>query len=282
MAKKKVRRITKRSTTRPQKESIKPAVGAARRKYARNFLSKVIARLDFDTGLSLSESAAPRASASIQKRFPSAELQLLHEQHIEVAKQDVLTTQLKTTNKRKVFWKFHTKSRDAYLEVGENSLAINYHKYDSFERLESDFLLAMEHFLMPIQPLTAKRLGLRYVDTVELDERKPTEWDKYLNPHLLAAFNLADDRKTISRVFNVLEFNYGESSLRFQYGMPNADYPATIRKKVFVMDWDAYSNVPLEGDEIKQQLHHFHNKIRASFEEVITEALRKKMGKGNA
>jgi uncharacterized protein (TIGR04255 family) len=115
------------------------------------------------------------------------------------------------------------------------------------------------------------------VNKVELKETHPTEWGKYLNENLLGIFKLADDAKTIARAFHILDFNYGDSNLRFQYGMPNADYPAPIRRKSFVLDFDAYCTLVLSQEEIGTYLDRFHDKIKVAFEQVITDDLRKKL-----
>lgn len=180
---------------------------------------------------------------------------------------------------RRHCWQFHSNKRDRYVEIGPSSLLINYTTYDCFEHLLSDFLPAAEHFLQPVQKLNIHRLGLRYIDSFDFsDESNPTEWSKFIRDDLLTTFNLADDRKTISRAFNILEFNYGDTNLRFQYGMPNPDYPAKIKKKLYVLDWDAYSmNLGLRIRDIKGYLARYHEKINTAFEEVITDSLRKKM-----
>ncbi len=109
---------------------------------------------------------------------------------------------------------------------------------------------------------------------------KPTDWSKYLHSDLLSGFKLADDKTTIARNFNVLEFNYGDMRMRFQYGMPNPDFPAAIKRKQYVLDYDAYCDQLLGKDEIAPQLTKFHNKIKASFEQVITDGLREVMNNG--
>ena len=120
-------------------------------------------------------------------------------------------------------------------------------------------------------------MGLRYLDKIELDERNPTDWSRYLRGDLLAIFNLADDRSTVSRALHWIEFNYGDTHLRFQYGMANPDYPAPIRQKVFMLDYDGYCTLPLNKDEVGEYLSRLHEKTRAAFEEVLRSPLRRKM-----
>lgn len=48
------------------------------------------------------------------------------------------------------------------------------------------------------------------------------------------------EKDKITRSLQVLEMMDGEVGLRFQYGMHNPDFPATIRKQLFLMDFYAY------------------------------------------
>ncbi len=95
---------------------------------------------------------------------------------------------------------------------------------------------------------------------------------------LNSIFELAKERKLLSRAFSTLELNYGDISMRFQFGMSNPDYPAQIRKKIYVLDYDVYTNAFLEWRNIPEYLNRFHEKINESFESVITDGLRAKMG----
>lgn len=270
------------AASKPKKAAAATANKPSRKKYQSNFLSKVIARVDFSPALEISESEPPQIFPKLRARFPSSELQVSAHQKIELSDTGN-ESGTKFSVERKHHWQFHGKNRDRYLEVTQNAVLVNYEAYESFERLRDDFLPMVDHILGDVDGLRIHRLGLRYVDSIELKESKPTEWQSYLKGDLLTSFNLADDAKTISRAFNVIEFNYGDDmQLRFQYGMPNPDFPAPIKKKLFILDWDAYAaGVSLGLHDIENYLEHFHEKINSSFEEVITDNLRKKMGVTN-
>ena len=127
--------------------------------------------------------------------------------------------------------------------------------------------------------LARERLGLRYIDEIALDEPKPMAWGKYLIPELLASFSLADKLDTVSRAFHVVEFSYpDETKMRFQYGMPNPDYPAPIKQKLFVLDYDTYCQFVIPTEDIPELLDRFHMRAHSAFEQVITDSLRRKLG----
>lgn len=59
--------------------------------------------------------------------------------------------------------------------------------------------------------------------------------------------------------------------------MHNPDFPAPIRKKIFVLDYDAYCEGLQDMEDIKKNIDVFHDKIENLFEENITKKLREKM-----
>ncbi|MCK5723742.1 MAG: TIGR04255 family protein, partial [Gammaproteobacteria bacterium] len=142
---------------------------------------------------------------------------------------------------------------------------------------KEDFLSVVEALFKSYPKIQVKRLVLRYVDNIDIPNESPTEWDKYLKPELNTIFALAGNRETISRAFHVLEFNYGEDFLRFQFGMFNPDYPAPIKKKIYTLDFDMYVTKILNKTDIEETLDRFHEKVSEFFEEVITDELRKIM-----
>ncbi len=143
--------------------------------------------------------------------------------------------------------------------------------------IREDFLSVTDALFNAYPKLQVKRLGLRYIDNIDIAEGNPTEWDKYLKPELNTIFAIAEKKEIISRAFHVLEFNYGEDLLRFQFGMFNPDYPAPIKKKIYTLDHDMYVARLLDKKDIGETLDRFHEKINRSFEEVITNELRKVM-----
>ena len=75
----------------------------------------------------------------------------------------------------------------------------------------------------------------------------------------------------------MIELNYGESMLRFQYGIFNKDYPAVNKQYSFLLDTDVYAQGVFEIHDLKLKLSEFHSKAKDIFEEAITDELRKKM-----
>jgi uncharacterized protein (TIGR04255 family) len=254
-------------------EAISPT--PPRQRYKKHFLKQVIARIDFGTPLPIAKLGPPkRVVETLKANFPRAELERVTEQNVTLSPTGSLVD-----TKDKPRWVYSSKDRRKKTIVAEDHCVVEYVQgsYASFEVLSSEFLSLVAAMFQSFENLQVNRLGLRYVNSIELDEDNPMDWSKYLSLPLLALPKLATDPTTLSRVFHLVEFNYGDTNLRFQGGMVNPDYPAPIKRKQFVLDYDAYCQLLLSEQEIQTYLRQFHAKVNAAFEEVITPELRKKM-----
>lgn len=249
-------------------------INSKRRKYKKDFLNKVIVKIDFDTPLPIATKGPSKSIYTIVKeRFPITE-----EKRI-IGKEFLIGPDVtKERSIEKKEWHYYGKNREKRLAVSPDFMFIEYKKYEYYKILRDDFLSVLDALFHAYPKIQVKRLGLRYIDNIIIPDEKPLEWDKYLKPELNSIFTIADNVSQISRAFHVLEFNYGEDSLRFQFGMFNPDYPAPIKKKAYTLDHDMYVTKILDKSDIEETLNRFHQNIVDSFEKVITDDLRKIMG----
>lgn len=255
--------------------STRGSSASTERRYRRNYLSQVIARIDFVGIPAIGESGPSNTiTAALKREFPVAEQKKQIFKSISISDKAVKEETLKETFQ----WFFHSVDRDKLIHIAHDACYVEYKKYKSFGTLQNDFLPIVDALFAAYPALQVSRLGLRYVDTIELKEKEPTDWTTYLKPELLASLRLADDPRTVTRMFHLLEFNYGDMQMRFQFGIPNPDFPALLKRKQFTLDYDAYCTSLLSANDIGHNLVKFHDKIRTSFEEVITDGLRAKMG----
>jgi uncharacterized protein (TIGR04255 family) len=139
--------------------------------------------------------------------------------------------------------------------------------------LKEVFFPAVSSFL-EIYKLQANRVGLRYVNNLTIENKETLDWESLIQSKLLSLFTFYPDPKKVSRVFNNLELNLGDFNLRFQYGMHNPDFPAPIKKRNFILDYDAYSSNLQDLNDITRNLDKFHQEIQNLFEICITDELR--------
>jgi uncharacterized protein (TIGR04255 family) len=244
-----------------------------RKKYKNDFLKKVIVRIDFDNPLLIAaKGPAKDIYDTVKIRFPLTEERKVIGKELLIGPGETKERSIETKE-----WHYYGKNREKQLTITSKFVFIAYDKYEYYEMLKEDFLSILEALFKAYPQTQVKRLGLRYIDNIDIPNEPPTEWDKYLKPELCSIFKLADNQKTISRAFHVLEFNYGENLLRFQFGMFNSDYPAPIKKKIYTLDYDMYVTKILDRAEIQSTLDNFHEKVNQFFEDVITDSLREIM-----
>jgi len=241
-----------------------------RKKYKKDFLDNVIVRIDFDSPLPI-ENTGPAKGIykAVSKRFPITEEKKVIGKQLLISRDSTQEREIETNE-----WHYFGKNREKHLFVSPNIMFIEYKKYEYYEHLREDFLSVFKELCEGYPKLQIKRLGLRYIDIIKLQEENPTVWEKYFKKELTSIFNLAANRNGIARAFHIIEFNYNEEILRFQFGMFNPDYPAPIRKKEYTLDFDMYVNKLVDNLEIETLLDRFHIKLNSTFEEVITDELR--------
>lgn len=242
--------------------------------YKRNFLSEVIIRLDFLSPLLSIKTKLPiEIKSSAIRDFPIAEPIPMHSQEYMLSGKEFVEKQ-KTSF---IEWQFRDKDRTKLLAFSPNFLYVKCTNYINFDSFSDDFLRFIDDFFNVFSDVQVSRIGLRYINNVSVDGINPLDWKGIINRNLISLFSFEPDIKHLSRLIQVLEYSYEKFNLRFQCGMHNPDYPAIIKRKLFVLDYDAYFKGLIEQSEIPGYISILHDKIQSLFELSIDENLREKM-----
>jgi len=245
-------------------------------KYSRNFLTNVVVRVDFPNPLQ-TDSLSPHLTKVILKSFPISEPKKMV--HVEAKFKLGPHKEMEfKADEETIEWNYWGMNREKRLIINKDFLSITYIKwYKSFDDLKSEFLTIVNKLFEVFKDIQINRLGLRYINEINLEETDPLNWEKYLDNNLLSIFNIAEDKETIARGFNNLVLNYGNMILEFNCGMPNPDFPATIRKKIFILDYDAYYTSLQELTDIEPNLINSHDKIKNLYEKNTKKELKEIM-----
>ncbi len=242
--------------------------------YKKNFLKEVVLRLDFETSI-------PELLKTLPIELEEKALDLYTLQEHKDASKGKITVDVSSGGVERAKssfkeWNFFKNEKKDRLCLTNDCIFINSLKYINFERFVTPFNSITEILFNNFHKLTVKRVGLRYVNNIELKEKNPLNWNKYLNKNMLSIFNLAENKNEITRAFHFLETNYEEDDLRlvFQYGMHNPDYPAKIVNKIFVLDFDISKTGSLSFDELNYIIPKLNEKAEKLFEKSITNNLR--------
>jgi uncharacterized protein (TIGR04255 family) len=240
--------------------------------YRKNFLKEVIARVDLLSPLPAVDDALPASLAEVAVRtFPIPEPREALHRAVQIGPEGVSSSE-----KRLKEWRFHGRDRTKTLTISREAVLVQHTTYQTYELVRDEFSGILERVAQLFPEAQPSRVGLRYVNSIELPEGNPTDWSSYLAPPLLSLFGFPPeaDRPALARVFHNLELSLDAFSIRYRLGMHNPDYPARIRQKVFVLDLDAYLQAYVEIQQVTRLLDKFHQTIQQYFELSITDGLR--------
>ena len=154
---------------------------------------------------------------------------------------------------------------------------IQYRRYTRYEETKEHFLAVVDALNSVFPGTLASRFGLRYINQIDVALDDPTKWDTYISANLLASRDFFETGAAITRLITIAELRYGDVDVRFQFGLPNPDHPAPVRRPLFVLDIDARVSEAHELTECIGHMDEAHQRIQAIFERSITKALREKM-----
>lgn len=237
--------------------------------YKRNFLTDVIVRMDFDQPIQ-----------NVDAELPADLQNVILKNHFSTCNRIVhffqFNTQAATSPERVGFseWQFRGTKGEKELVITPHFLSLSHKKFISYNKLREEFETLLNQFGNACPFDNIKRLGLRYINSISLTLRNPTNWKQYVNSQLLHLFGFRTESAEFCRVFHNIEYAYGDHQLRFQFGMHNPDYPSPIRQSVFILDYDAYYDGLIEKPEILQKLDLYHSSVHSLFEMSITKKLR--------
>lgn len=243
--------------------------------YKKNFLKEVIARVDLLSPLPGVDVALPPALSKLAvEGFPIPEPREAVQRELQISPAGVASSEVRFKE-----WCFHGKERTKTLTIGRQDVLVQHTTYQTYELVKGDFLRILDRVAELFEGVQSSRVGLRYVNTIELAEANPTDWSAYLAPQLLSLFQFPPEaeRTALSRVFHNIELAFDAFNLRYRFGMHNPDYPARIRQKVFVLDLDAYTQSAVDLRGVGRLLDDFHATIQQYFEQSITDLLRSLM-----
>ncbi len=244
---------------------------------SKNFLKEVIIRFDFAIPIEGIQNKLPQELAiNVRKQFPICEIAQVAEGEINI-KIDSDDTDIGSTKKRYTQWRYFGDEKRKLLQIDKKHFALIYYNYKNFAEFQHDYKDILVILQDKLGELQFKRIGLRYINEIKLDEKNPFNWSRYLNANLLSIFKIYPNPSKISRAFHVLNINLNKIKVNFQYGMPNPDYPAPIKQKLFVLDYDAYHEGIIENMEIDSYVDLFRSEIKPLFKGSIKSTLENKM-----
>lgn len=172
-------------------------------------------------------------------------------------------------------WEFLNPENKTKCQVFNHRFSIFSNEYKSWEKHESKegFLdivkFSLGNFLTVFDIKKFNRLGLRYINKIELEEKNTKWFKKYFIP----LFN--HDKYRIE--------DLSQNSVRLRVKKPNSaeltimsGFLIQDNKDYYMLDFDAFS-LNIKREDLYKNLEKLHENILKEFHSLITEDCRKKM-----
>lgn len=152
------------------------------------------------------------------------------------------------------------------------SLIFEFFSYVSSQKLAETISSLLNDFSNVYGDVSIKRTGLRFIYVLRVSKGNPFNWQDLIDEGLAPPVAFFD-RDDISRSMSVIELNRDNYKLRFQYGLFNSEYPNTIARKEFMLDYDCYTEEQVEASSTIPLLNEFDKEIRTLFGASVKEDL---------
>lgn len=247
--------------------------------YKKTFLSKVIIRIDF-MGVLPSESIfSMDVEKEILCNFSRKEKdQLVRFEEVNVnVMVDANTQPSAKRNISEGIQKTFMDNMNNKIILSNRAMICEVNNYKAFE----DVMDKIKPIILAIftkNVVTVMRTGIRYINL--FDSREVKIRKNFFSSNIAASFEnklpIDIDGVECIRTMHLAEYNIQGMHLNFRYGMYNPDYPQTLKRDNFTLDYDCFYRELINGpNEVLRYIEIGHNAIQTLFENSITDNLRK-------
>lgn len=248
--------------------------------YQKNYLTNVILRLDFEPIQALRESKKveikPEFSARLASIYPIVVGQPTAMLSLNIGPTGSGINQQITG----IQW-HHRKAENGtrVIVLAPDFLSVEYGKgdYDHFPpfRGEVEVALTALQGLYSVSKFT--RIGLRYINEISIPEGNALEWTGIIAPDLVtAALAGKEANASVVRSMHQLHVRQDECEMVFNYGIHNPDFPNTLARRAFILDYDC-SKSGVESGQALETIDKLNRVCETMFEQSIGPDLRGRM-----
>ncbi len=241
--------------------------------YTKNFLEDVIVKIDYPPILSLLENAPSTFQEKIASTFPI--LEPIIQQGIIIDTQSNVPNAQKTT---RTTWRFTSKDKTKTVEIDSEYLVIGVKKYTSYTEFK-ELVTSITAIFFELYPeIVINRLGLRYVNKINIKDADLFNWENKIDSNLIAPLAFIENKEVIRRSVQAFVLAIDEdTNLTFRCGISNSVYPNKPVSKEYLLDYDCFTTIQFEKGEMLTKLDKYNQIITDYFEQSIEEELRETM-----
>jgi uncharacterized protein (TIGR04255 family) len=250
------------------------------KKYKRNYLDRVILKIDFDA--TEDDLHFKKYLSKLNDIFPYKAKGEGYEGMIEI---DIKKDEVKKERKIINTWDYFDAYKNKKVTVTPGFIAIEYlnRSYKDSKELLSDCDKVIYEFIKELSISSIKRLGLRYINRFNLDEdfKDSIDWNTFFSKDLVSPINFSKKiRYSIVRSMSNLHLRLENQDILIRYGIWNQDFPSENTSKEFILDIDAFSRNSIDNpSEINTIIRRYNNDIKNIFEKSINSEIKKLLNK---
>lgn len=248
--------------------------------YRKNFLKQVIFRVDFENEIILDDARIEIFKKIVAKDFPEKREQKEYSKFFSIGKpvDGQPPIQENIVNER-IIHQFVNVAKGKTMSLAEGYILFEATKYKHF----TEFSKSVDLIIRAIETYeiaNLKRIGLRYINEIALDEKNPLNWHGYINADLTCnvEFNGLKDFKWLKNLSQSI-LRKGDFKIIFNYGVNNPDFPNELVQKHFILDIDCYTDFLTEAKNLKANSIHMNDLATKLFEASIGKKLKTLMQK---
>lgn len=252
-------------------------------KYNNNFLAQVIMRIDFTDFIDTSLLFSSDILATIRANYTRQSIPIktdFNSLNINIPKEQKDNPIIKRDIQSGISVEFIDASMKNKVTLSNKFVIFEFNQYKSFKNSYETISTIIQKIFSKITTNT-QRIGLRYVNIFEQDKIKISK--NLFNAPINSSIYYKDNRSILdkyqlARAMSLIEYFYDNTILNIRYGFYNPEYPSTLNKNNYVIDFDYYTQEQMHDDkQILIFLENGHTAIQNVFESIITDKLREKM-----
>ena len=171
------------------------------------------------------------------------------------------------------FW-IYEKENIKEIHLKNSSVTLSYKDGEFFKNHnclidDTELIIAA---LKEISVEKATAIKLRYVNEIEPKD-KIENWDEWINPNL-HNFEFQPENSELIRSLNRAEYKINDFNLIFQYGQFNSNYPSTVIKNNFILDYDCSTNNLEDINNVKDRVIEMNKIIRMFYNNSVGKILK--------
>lgn len=247
----------------------------AKKVYKKNFITTVSLTIEFNNNINLSSYILKKFKERLSFKDLEFKVGTLKKLELKVDKEDQSFSVINIG--KSGTYKFNKGSNIFKLDHEKFLLIVNkYERFSSFyETFKTGFLVLQQ----VIKVNEFKRINLRYINNISLDEIKEfSDWKKFIKPYIVpnyAKIKIENSKFSLRRNMNLFVFGDGEFFVNINSGIWNKNYPSKITDTDCILGIDCYiDNVTLESEDILSKPREMNKIAFKYFEFLVTSKLK--------